>query len=131
MSSTCYSEIYDSYCENNYANGQCDDGCNVPECGHDGLDCDKGQPDPAFGLLILVVRISYEDMQKENVSRKFLRDLGQALNTVVFFDLDENGNNRIEPYDPLSNSIYNRRRRQVAGLVLEWYVYSLSLIQLC
>ena len=68
--------------------------------------------------------IPYEDMMKENVSRKFLRDLGNALNTVVFFDTDEEGNNRIEPYYPDSAGTNSQRaRRQViVADIIAWYV---------
>ncbi|KAJ6215631.1 hypothetical protein RDWZM_010131 [Blomia tropicalis] len=34
-------EQIDSYCALNYANGHCDYGCNNPQCGWDGFDCEQ------------------------------------------------------------------------------------------
>lgn len=89
--------MYEAYCIDHYANGECDPGCNSVECGWDGLDCAKKVPEVlADGVLILVVLLPPEELQR--TSTAFLQKLSAILHTSLRFQLDGNGDAKIHPY---------------------------------
>lgn len=91
------SPIYEAYCIDHYADGQCDQGCNTEECGWDGLDCAGKVPENlANGVLVLVVLLPPEELLR--TSTAFLQKLSVILRTTLRFRLDKNGEAMIRPY---------------------------------
>ncbi|KAK5856133.1 hypothetical protein PBY51_007751 [Eleginops maclovinus] len=89
--------VYEAYCIDHFANGECDLGCNSVECGWDGLDCAKKVPEVlADGVLVLVVLLPPEELQR--TSTAFLQKLSAILHTSLRFQLDKNGEAKICPY---------------------------------
>ncbi|XP_077977710.1 neurogenic locus notch homolog protein 1-like [Glandiceps talaboti] len=90
------SSRHELYCTDYYDDGHCDNGCNNAECGWDGLDCVDYPPRYAAGELVLTVLVEPEVIR--NNTKKFLREIGHVLRTVVIFSQDDDGNDKILPW---------------------------------
>ncbi len=104
--------MYNPYCLNHSGNGFCDQGCNTPGCGWDGLDCDDPSDESGHveGTLIIIVLVRPE-VFRERVAG-FLRDLGQLLNTVLTVKLDGSGHPMIYPWFPSQDDRYMGREKR-------------------
>ena len=102
--------MYDAYCIEHYADGSCDQGCNVPECMWDGLDCVSERHFAAGRIIIVVAATPVEFAEVRTV---FLRQIGQLLHAVVTIAKDSHGNDMIEPWD-----IFHRDKRSSTGDVV-------------
>ena len=108
---------YNPYCEDNFANGHCDHGCDIAECAWDGLDCetDPSSTDYLRGELIIDTDFPYSQMNGSNVSKipmpvkHFIRNLSILIRSVLRIrDIQENNFHNIK----LIMGIDNRKCRQ-------------------
>ncbi|KPM03476.1 Notch-like protein [Sarcoptes scabiei] len=79
---------YNPYCEDNYANGHCDYGCNIAECAWDGLDCenDPSSTDYLRGELIIDINFPFNQMNETNPPapvKKLIRMLSILIGSVL------------------------------------------------
>lgn len=89
--------MYEKYCSDHFADGQCDQGCNTEECGWDGLDCAGAVPEQlARGVLVLTVLLPPDELLR--TSATFLQKLSAILRTSLRFRRDHHGNPLIQPY---------------------------------
>lgn len=99
---------YDNYCRTHYNDGKCDPGCNSAECNWDGHDCEREEDKRlALGTLVIVVGVTPETFY--NMSKEFLRKLGNLLRAVLVIKTDKNGNDMVYPYIEDKENKRNRR----------------------
>ena len=107
---------FEEYCQKAFNNGQCDEGCNRPECAWDGLDCDQdATPNFADGELVLVVDLDY-NLLVGNVTycNEMIRILSIILHANLVIATDDDGNMKITSVSTsvgVSFSLSNRNRR--------------------
>lgn len=108
------SPIYEKYCSDHFADGNCDQGCNNEECGWDGLDCAREVPEHlAKGVLIITVLLHPDELLR--TSTIFLQKLSAILRTSLRFRMDENGNYMIKPYYGTGRRLRRELGQEIIG----------------
>lgn len=98
---------FKSYCEENYGNGHCDQGCNNAPCNWDGNDCNNPTPMNSLKGTMVIFMMSTKDDFLINAN-EFLRNMGLLLNVVIKIKKDANGNFIIKPWS--SNGLHREKR---------------------
>ena len=100
-----------------YADGECNPGCDTAACNWDGLDCNHDEEKLATGSLIIVVGVPPEEFKE--MSKEFLRKLGNLLRAVLYIKKDKNGEEMVYPWNKGDDINQKRFRRSFGRGVTE------------